>query len=91
MEKDLQEYMDFLLVLKESLDSTGTIPFGRQNTSMKVTNFEINFNNKLLFDYPAMFPSLHLTGIEIHDWAYTTPMVKHMVNLRDSVFARIDK
>lgn len=81
--------MDFLLVLKESLDSTGTTSFGRQNTRIKLNNFEINFNHKLLVDYPGMFPSLYLTGIEIYDWTYTTPMVKHVVELRDSILSRL--
>ena len=89
LEKDLVEYIDFLLVLKESLDSTGTIPYGRQNTHMKITNFEIDFDHKLFIEYPEKFPSL--TGIEIHDMAYKTPVVERMVNLRDTVLARLDK
>ncbi|MCH5228445.1 MAG: protein kinase [Muribaculaceae bacterium] len=89
LEKDLAEYIDFLLVLKESLDSTGTTPYGRQNSHMKITNFEIDFDHKILIDYPKIFPSL--SNIEIHDMAVKTPVVEKMVKLRDTVIELLDK
>ncbi|MCH5225716.1 MAG: hypothetical protein J1D77_06925, partial [Muribaculaceae bacterium] len=89
LEKDLKEYIDFLLELKESLDSTGTIPYGRQTTHMKITNFEIDFDHKLFIKYLEEFPSL--TSVEIHYMAHKTPIVGRMVNLRDTILARLDK